>query len=461
MVLLCFLLDLRTLMPPLLKEIKQCLLQLANLYAISKSEIHRKDKIGICYIHRNRVTYSNELKIVYSPRGGDFILRDFHHAVSNIPSDAFLPDSGVSAASIDGGDVALEKLFSEELLYSWGGKDIVKKVIFIGSCILKDVDSVRKILSDAADKCVSVEFVLLEQERGDSNDASRNVQDFLNSISDLENCSLRNYLPDTWILSGLVKRWLQELKDTLEEPLQAAFLFKNDLAGSTDRILCNLFTSAEQIIDSFHPCQTCRCHGLPLDGSGGNKSRRPSSCSITCQELMTSDLIDNAVKVGDHTLLFLPSFQSFPELQQVSAPIIFNVIGRTNLGSLNEGAIIGSSYVVTPLASHEDEATSDESNKSELNTRCFQGLCQALHSLDQGLVCSSTCNMETMRTSSFQCFYILQPSDNGPMLLRRLAGSEEILPFPEFIRSIDYAVPNEILNSIQTSLLKVGFCFPT
>ncbi|KAK1358090.1 hypothetical protein POM88_051346 [Heracleum sosnowskyi] len=34
-----------------------------------------------------------------------------------------------------------------------------------------------------------------------------------------------------------------------------------------------------------------------------------------------------------------------------------------------------------------------------------------LHSLDQGLVCSSHCNIETLKHTSLQCYYILLPSD--------------------------------------------------
>ena len=48
----------------------------------------------------------------------------------------------------------------------------------------------------------------------------------------------------------------------------------------------------------------------------------------------------------------------------------------------------------------------------------FQGICSVLHSMDQGLLCSSCCNVETMKEAAFDCYYLLQPSDNGPMLLR-------------------------------------------
>ena len=48
----------------------------------------------------------------------------------------------------------------------------------------------------------------------------------------------------------------------------------------------------------------------------------------------------------------------------------------------------------------------------------FLGLCSSLHTLDQGLVCSSKCNIETMREVLFLCYYILLPSEKGLMLLR-------------------------------------------
>ncbi|KAI3898311.1 hypothetical protein MKX03_002968 [Papaver bracteatum] len=461
MVLLCFMLDLRTISPPLLKELKQCLLQLANQYAIStggrgdkQSEI-LSDRIGLCYLHRSRISCFDELKIAYSPRG-DFCLRDFHHAVNNLPTDGFLPEMMNSPVTrISDGDVTFGKLLSDEVLYSWGGKDIVKKVICVSSCLVEGIESARETLTDAADKCVSVEFILLEQESCQPKSMSEDVQKFSNSISDLENCSFRTYLPDARILCGLVKRWHQELKDDFEEPLQAVFHFKNSLVGSTDKVFCNLVASMSPIIDGFSPCETCRCHGLPLDGSGGNKTKKSSVCPLTHQDLGTCNLIETAVKVGEQTILFLPSFQSCPNLQQISAPISFTVIERTKLCSLSEGVIFGSSYIVTPSAYHEMEANSDESDNSELNAQFFQGLCGALHSLDQGLICSSNCNMETKRYATFQCFYILQPSEKGPMLLRRLAGSEEILPFPDATGLIDYAVPLEVEDSIRSSLLRM------
>ena len=53
----------------------------------------------------------------------------------------------------------------------------------------------------------------------------------------------------------LVKQWLQDLKDDMEEQLQAQFMFKRDLVGSLKQIYCNLCSSYSPMIDGFTPCQ--------------------------------------------------------------------------------------------------------------------------------------------------------------------------------------------------------------
>ncbi|KAI9177436.1 hypothetical protein LWI28_015241 [Acer negundo] len=259
---------------------------------------------------------------------------------------------------------------------------------------------------------------------------------------------------DVKVLQGLVKRWLQDLKDDIEEPLQARFVFKSNLVGSVNQITCNLCSSVNQIDDGFGPCQTCRCHGFPLGITIKDTVKQPS-CPITGHDLETIDIIENSVKVGENTVLFMPSFHSSLKFQKISSPVNFNVIERTPLGSLNEGVMIGASFVVTPSTCHEMETASDETDQPELNVQLFRGLCRALNSLDQGLVCSSFCNVETMRKATFHCYYILQPSDNGPMLLRRLAGSEEVLPVPDANRFVGSSVAKEIEISIHTSLGKI------
>ncbi|XP_064975374.1 uncharacterized protein LOC135618431 [Musa acuminata AAA Group] len=122
--------------------------------------------------------------------------------------------------------------------------------------------------------------------------------------------------------------------------------------------------------------------------------------------------------------------------------------------TLQTGLIMGASFFVTP-STHEIESASDESDNVDLNVQIFRGLCRTLFLLDQGLVCSSTCNTETMQDGTFLSYYLLQPSAGGPMLLRRLASSEEILPIPEIAQTSEVAIPEEVENSIRASLTKV------
>nr|XP_043636142.1 uncharacterized protein LOC122607271 [Erigeron canadensis] len=473
MVMLCFLLDLRTLPPSLLRDLRQSLLQLANFYAISNPSGYKSiskpkpnsksliDKIGLCYVFRNRVSGSTEMKVAYRP-SGSFSLRDFHHAVNNLPIDAFLPELNNNVA-VPFSDVHLPSVLSDKVLYSWGGDntDVGRKVIVISACLLENLDSVtKKTLIDAADKCVSVEFVLLEQVSTGLGDLSEGMNNFVNNISDLENCSLRKRLPvllhyafaEATVLCGLVKEWLQDLRNESEQ-LQARLNFKKNVFGSLNQICCNLFSSFNHIIDEFEPCQVCRCHGYPLSDEHGNKMKL-TCCPFTGNELGTLDLIANSMKVGEQTVLLMPSFHFYTKLQHVTEPIDFSIIDRTNLGSLSEGLIVGTPFVVVPSTSNE----LDDTDQAELNNQVFQGICSTLHSLDQGFVCSSKCNIETMRETTFKCYYILLPSENGAMLLRRLAGSEEVIPVPDVSQSFEPTEAKDIRASVKASLLEIEVC---
>ncbi|KAJ7957142.1 Sperm protamine like [Quillaja saponaria] len=412
----------------------------------SKSDSLR-DRIGLCYVFRDRFSSSDELKVAYRPRG-NFNLRDFHHAVNNLPADAFMPDNQNDF------DVVISNVLSDQVLYSWEGKDIERKVIVMCSRLPEDVDSVmQRALMDAAEKCVSVEFLIFQSKSSHLTDMRENINNFRRCISHLENCSFHTYIQDIRVLQSLVKGWLKDLKDDMEESLQACITFKDNLVGSVNHIFCNLVVPVNQIIDGFNARQTCRCHGIPLEEIVTNRSTR-LSCPVTNHDLQTCDVIEDSVEVGEKIILFLPSLSNPAKPQRMTSPIVLNVIERTNLRSLSEGLMMGASYILIPSPCHETDATSDDTNLSDLNAQLFQGLCSALHSLDQGLVCSVDCNIETMRETNFHCYYILQPSDNGPMLLRRLAGSEEVLRVPDN-HLVGSSVNKEIENSVQASLLKI------
>ncbi|MCD7458155.1 hypothetical protein HAX54_037420 [Datura stramonium] len=152
-----------------------------------------------------------QLKVAYSPRG-NFNLRDFHHAVNNLPSDAFLPDFKRFCSALCCSDLKLCSILNDKVLYSWGGhsKDITRKVGGGGFA-----DRMQQITA-------FVEFVFLDLSH--LVDTPGSINKFLKQIGDLENCSFQNYIPDSHALSGLVKKWFQELKEDLEEQLQARCL---------------------------------------------------------------------------------------------------------------------------------------------------------------------------------------------------------------------------------------------
>ncbi|KAH1048942.1 hypothetical protein AAZX31_08G006200 [Glycine max] len=453
MVQLCFVLDLRSLVPPLLRDIKQSLLQLANFYAISSSSssharksVTLGDKIGLCYVFKNRLSSSDELAVAYNPVG-NFNLRDFHHAVNNLPYDAFLAD--IDSIS----DLMISNVLSERVLYSWQGKDIERKVIVITSTLPEDIDSiVQKSLMDAADKCVSVDFAVFQQKSIHLTDTRENINNFRRCISHLDNCSVQTYIPDFRVFHSLVKRWLLILKDDMEEPLLARLIFKDNLFDSVNHIFCNLFAPVNPITNIFTQCRTCRCHGIPLGDAEKNFSRL--SCSVTGCNLETCDVMENSVQLGEKNILFLPSFYNSLKPLQISLPINITVTERINLTSLDEGLIIGASFVVIPSSYHPIETTSDDGDQSDLNVQLFRGLSSFLHSMNQGLICSSNCDLETMAEAPYHCYYILQPSDTGPMLMRRLAGAEEVLRVPDN-QLVDSSINKEIESSVQACLLKI------
>ncbi|XP_013612258.1 PREDICTED: uncharacterized protein LOC106318707 isoform X2 [Brassica oleracea var. oleracea] len=419
MVLVCFVLDLRNISPSLIGDLKQSFLNLANLHAVSSPVDSLADRIGLCYIQKDPISGNDQLKVAYTP-SGNFCLRDFHHAVNSLPMDAFVPEIDESGA-ISCRDLKLSSVLCDRAMYSWGGRDIMRKVIVLSSCFPEDMDSeARNTLMDAADKCVSVEFLLLDKRASHLSYTQEKTNRFLRCLSDLDNCSFQTCIPDGKSLRGLENKWLQDLKD-----------------------------------DSGESLQTCRCHGIPVRDSVEITTEK-LQCSVTNHDLGKYDVIESSVKVGERTVLFLPSVDSLQKLHPISSQIDFTVIERTNLTSINEGIIIGRPYIVNPSTCHEAEDSSEEMDQPDLNTQIFQGLCGALYSMDQGLVCSSDCNLDTRQVVEFHCYYILQPSENGPMLLRRLAGSEEVLPTSSSVSQFaGSSIPREVEISVKGALLEI------
>ncbi|KAK9672347.1 hypothetical protein RND81_12G094900 [Saponaria officinalis] len=247
-------------------------------------------------------------------------------------------------------------LLSHELLHCIGGEDIDRKIVLISSCLMANMDSTfRKYLLDAADRCVSVEFVFLEQNSNQLSDFSDSVNKFRGQICDLENCSFNTYLPDGLVFNGLVKRWVGELTTDDIMQWQAHLVFQRSLAYSINEIFCKLCNSSNYIMDVFNPCKgwqrlpNVRSHFLCYDGNVDQKS----------------------MKVDEHTLLSKESWRSWISHCPVSSAVYLNVTERTNLASVNECVMVGKPYIVIPSDSMETDTT-DESDKCQLNnSRAF------------------------------------------------------------------------------------------
>ncbi|RHN60849.1 putative transcription factor WD40-like family [Medicago truncatula] len=161
-----------------------------------------------------------------------------------------------------------------------------------------------------------------------------------------------------------------------------------------NHIFCNLLPPVNLITNSFSQCQTFSCHGIPLDDAG--KKLNPFSCPVTGSNMETCDVYENYVCVGGKTILFLPSFHNLLKLLPIYSPINITVTKRINLASLDEGVIMGVSFVVTPFPYHVIETNFDDTDQSDMHAQLFQGLSSVLHSMDQGLMCSSSCDLETV-----------------------------------------------------------------
>ncbi|KAL8115565.1 hypothetical protein AgCh_022171 [Apium graveolens] len=113
-------------------------------------------------------------------------------------------------------------------------KELTRKVILIGSNFVQKLDSATKeALMDAAEKCVSVEFILLEQKLSHLRDLPGTINNFDQQISELENCSFRAF--------SLGLRH-----------------------GSLKQIHYNLSSFYNPMIDGFTPYQGTRVDNAPL-----------------------------------------------------------------------------------------------------------------------------------------------------------------------------------------------------
>ena len=115
------------------------------------------------------------------------------------------------------------------------------------------------------------------------------------------------------------------------------FIFPSDnhIYASIISIVRSVASFTAMLMQNTLTEQACKCHGRPIDLVTTNKVKW--MCPITSRQLASSDVTDTAVRIGEQTVLFLPTSEGGSNLQRVSTSISFDVIERTQLASMNEG----------------------------------------------------------------------------------------------------------------------------
>ena len=115
------------------------------------------------------------------------------------------------------------------------------------------------------------------------------------------------------------------------------FIFPSDnhIYASIISIVRSVASFTAMLMQNTLTEQACKCHGCPIDHVTTNKVKW--MCPITSRQLAASDVTDTAVRIGEQTVLFLPTSEGGSNLQRVSTSISFDVIERTQLASMDEG----------------------------------------------------------------------------------------------------------------------------
>ncbi|KAI5084682.1 hypothetical protein GOP47_0000851 [Adiantum capillus-veneris] len=461
--LLCFVLDLPLLPPLLLHDIKRTLLRVANSCAATRFKLPPSSfrivslNLAVCCVDRASVSATYELRIIYKSMES-LNLREFHHAVNSL-----LPSSSLGISSSHGQVSSIEALLQlRNGLLSWASEESFKKIIMISSQFFENTGSFRQMLKGAADRCISIDFIQFSLQTTDESflgDGSHEQcrWDLAENIGEFENCTFQQVSWDVWQLAALEKKWIQDLVSDVEGPLEITLIFKEKLYKDTDKVFCALWPLLVQLTDSIQPCQTCRCHGAVIDSSMTHMTERSHFlCPITGQKLDNHDFTSHGVKVGSHTVLYLPSFMSPVEpAKHFTSPtfsLSFSVLKCILLSTLSEGLLFGDPYILLPSSEVDFD---DDTDKLEVNDGVFSSLCEALYSQDCGLLCTSSFDIDMRAEKSFSCYYLLLPADNRSFLARRIAASEEFLQFslPELKKQ---NLPLEIRDSVSSCLSKLG-----
>ena len=265
-------------------------------------------------------------------------------------------------------------------------------------------------------------------------------------------------------------------------------------AGGPRSVRLNLRPGVLPLHDAMTPVKVCRCHGravLCRDAAIGSDdvahflalADKNNVCSVSAKRLEEHAWIPNAVSVGRDNYILLPSFYN---VGRRTAGVVFTAHCTVSLSGVTEAHLFGIPWCGSAVGDDDEDAAaagdaddailtaalggapggSADTTQAEANGLHVGALVIALARSDLGLVLSCETNLDTGMPTPFRCFYLAQAphqaGDQGgatpSLLLRRIAGREELLPSPQTAAAVTIGdVPASLETEVAASLTALPF----
>ncbi|CAL9232215.1 unnamed protein product, partial [Arabidopsis halleri] len=165
------------------------------------------DKIYVFYTTKT----PQVMNVTYKAGSENFRENMFKKAVKNLPT--VHKKMGSELTSDD-----LINILTYQPLYTMGDPHAMKEIILVTSAVPNLPSSVsRNILMAAKEKCVSFEFLLVDDH---PSRAHENKETFLRTLSEIDNCSMRYWPNDSVSMKTYVQALLSKLNDASGDPGQ-------------------------------------------------------------------------------------------------------------------------------------------------------------------------------------------------------------------------------------------------
>jgi hypothetical protein len=375
-----------------------------------------------------------------------------------------------------------------------------------------DEDAITGALMDASAGHVPVHFVLVKQTSSESLgirqelERTRACNSFLDvvSMSDNGTAVVMDATPDA-MQSFALGLLLRERTPSGVPHLLGVLHMPMPLTNNGPRsVRLSLRPAVLPLHDIVEQVRVCRCHGrgvLCRDASIGaddvahflKLADKNHVCSVSAKRLDERDWIPNCVLVGRDAVVVLPSFYQPAFLRNDGSgmrAVLFSTHSTVALSGVTDAHLFGLPWEAFAPPDEDDELTNGAAHRSfdvddddaiiaaalapgvsigggdataaEANALHLGALAIALSRNDLGLVCSAMFNVDTGKATPFKCFYLVQaPHGLGSegaatatptLLLRRLAGREEVLPTPPMAGSARHITVGDVSGALETEV---------